>query len=701
MENVFDFVDKDTFTLLILDKCCEELGYLDGHGKEIRIYLDAGKNNVTEGDEEKNTESEGDKRKNTETEGDTGKNTENEGEPVHYNRDKGKSVVIEESGDGERADWIDWDRDDEDMRENEEWVADSEDDLYDGDESVDYNEDDEFFDENVDKEAEWAGILQDNFEEMRFDSDDHTDDDSPDEFDSQKNSDEDNVAKAPVFCPDDTFDPRFALGMKFSHKKEFRGAVHSHAIMTRRNLAITKNDKRRVYARCKSNGCSWHINALKIKDEMGFQIREYNHVHNCGASFNVKNVRINWLSQRYVEAFRSDPNRSVKGFRQDVIRQIRCNVSRGQAYKTKRRCLQEIQGDGAEQYSRMWDYAGALRNKNPGSTIIMNLEDADATGKKNLNGFYVCFAAVKKGFLSGCRPFICVDGCHLKGPHGVVMSENKDNWEWFLTLLKEDLNIVRDDAYTFISDKQKGLLPAFDKVLPGVENRFCVRHLHGNMKTAGFKGLGYKKALWFAAKTTTLYPRGKREAYSDNVGVDKGTLSAKYMHQQSCLLMVLKCGKKWLYSTRASEFWEEKGRPARARRLEPDEVRKGKKPGQEIQKMPRQRGKMRCKFCQQVGHNTKGCKWKKFADEFPVDDVFELAAETEQHETAPIQQDEVIVNEDCPPISQPEEVSAPEADVSKMKKPVKRAIFNDADVAPVAVQVFLYFAVNVVVNVSS
>ncbi|KAL0289986.1 UNVERIFIED_CONTAM: hypothetical protein Scaly_2687000 [Sesamum calycinum] len=218
--------------------------------------------------------------------------------------------------------------------------------------------------------------------------------------------------------------------MKFSHKKEFRGAVHSHAIMTRRNLAITKNDKRRVYARCKSNGCSWHINALKIKDEMGFQIREYNHVHNCGASFNVKNVRINWLSQ-----------------------------------------------------------------------------------------------SSKEGILKRCRPFIGVDGCHLKGPHGgvlltavgvdpnnnqyplayaVVMSENKDNWEWFLTLLKEDLNIVRDDAYTFISDKQKGLLPAFDKVLPGVENRFCVRHLHGNMKTAGFKGLGYKKALWFAAKTTTV-----------------------------------------------------------------------------------------------------------------------------------------------------------------------------------------------------
>ncbi|KAL0284241.1 UNVERIFIED_CONTAM: hypothetical protein Sangu_2837600 [Sesamum angustifolium] len=381
MESVFDFVDKDTFTLLILDKCCEELGYLDGHGKEIRIYLDAVRcpKFVAEnqGDYELNV-----MEKNTVTDGDKGKNT----------------VTEEESGDGERADWIDWDRDDEDMRENEEWVADSEDDLYDGDESVDYNEDDEFF--------------------MRI----------------QKNSDEDNVAKAPVFCPDDTFDPRFALGMKFSHKKEFRGAVHSHAIMTRRNLAIRKMTKE------------------------GFMqdIREYNHVHNCGASFNVKNVRINWLSQRYVEAFKSDPNRSVKGFRQDVIRQIRCNVSRGQAYKTKRRCLQEIQGDGAEQYSRMWDYAGALRNKNP---------------------------AVKKEFLSGKKLVI----------------------------------------------------------------------FHPCLRVLGGKG---------------------------------------------------------------------------------------------------------------GGHNTKGSKWKKFADEFLVDDVFELAAETEQHETAPIQQDEVIVNEDCPLISQPEEVSAPEADVS-------------------------------------
>ncbi|KAL0434702.1 UNVERIFIED_CONTAM: hypothetical protein Sradi_0178100 [Sesamum radiatum] len=136
---------------------------------------------------------------------------------MHYNRDKGMGMVIEESEDGERADWVGWDRDDEDMREPEECVTNSEDDLFNGDESVDYDENDECFEENVENEAEWAGILQDDFEdEMRFDNDDHTDGDNADEFDSQKNSHDDNVDRALVFYADDTFDHRFALGMKFS-----------------------------------------------------------------------------------------------------------------------------------------------------------------------------------------------------------------------------------------------------------------------------------------------------------------------------------------------------------------------------------------------------------------------------------------------------------------------------------------------------
>lgn len=69
--------------------------------------------------------------------------------------------------------------------------------------------------------------------------------------------------------------------------------------------------------------------------------------------------------------------------------------------------------------------------------------------------------------------------------------------------MKEDLCIERDDVYTFIFDKQKGLLSVFENVFPRADNRFCVRHLHRNMKTTEFKGLAFERALWAVVTTTT------------------------------------------------------------------------------------------------------------------------------------------------------------------------------------------------------
>lgn len=92
------------------------------------------------------------------------------------------------------------------------------------------------------------------------------------------------------------------------------------------------------------------------------------------------------------------------------------------------------------------------------------------------------------GFRVGCRPILGLDGCHLKSVYGgqlltsvgldannstwvvayaMVEMESKDSWLWFLDLLAKDL-IIKDegDGWTFISDKQKGLIPACAKMLP-------------------------------------------------------------------------------------------------------------------------------------------------------------------------------------------------------------------------------------------
>ncbi|XP_019192716.1 PREDICTED: uncharacterized protein LOC109187010 [Ipomoea nil] len=139
---------------------------------------------------------------------------------------------------------------------------------------------------------------------------------------------------------------------------------------------------------------------------------------------------------------------------------------------------------------------------------------------------YFCWEASKEGY-KFCRKIIRLDGYHLKSKFGgqlltavgidgndsifplayaIVEGETKDSWSWFLQLIMRDLEITREAEHKLIliSDKQNGLLPAMEEVLPYASHRFCVSHLHGNMKLAGFLGKAMKDALWTAAKTTTV-----------------------------------------------------------------------------------------------------------------------------------------------------------------------------------------------------
>ncbi|KAL8511623.1 hypothetical protein ACS0TY_018142 [Phlomoides rotata] len=338
-------------------------------------------------------------------------------------------------------------------------------------------------------------------------------------FDEHRLSeDDDETPNAPVFNPQTTFNPEFNVRQLFASKTEFRKAVQSGAIRDRRNVHFPKNDNRRIYAKCRDKFCGWHIHALKKQKETTFQIRKYNGIHTCVPSQKVKNLTATWLSERFIQKFQSDGNRDVNGFMLDAMYEVRCEVSYERAYRAKRMALSKLEGDADLQYTKLWAYAEELRKTNPGSSIILGTTDDN-----KFDRFYVCWNAMKRGFLGGCRPIVGVDGCFLKSKYGgnlltavgvdgnnnlfpvayaVVDKENGEIWEWFLTILKRDLEINAED-FTFISDKQKGLIQAFHSVFPGAEHRFCVRHLHNNLKSAGFNGLAYKQILWKAAMSTT------------------------------------------------------------------------------------------------------------------------------------------------------------------------------------------------------
>nr|GEX54034.1 uncharacterized protein [Tanacetum cinerariifolium] len=128
-------------------------------------------------------------------------------------------------------------------------------------------------------------------------------------------------------------------------------------------------------------------------------------------------------------------------------------------------------------------------------------------------------AACSRGFILGCRPYISLDGCHLKGKfngvlvaatcidgnnsifpvaYRVLESENTKSWTWFLNLLKEAIGTP--NGLVISSDMQKGLEVAISEVYPNVEHRECIRHLYSNFKKK-FRGDIFNFKLCGAART--------------------------------------------------------------------------------------------------------------------------------------------------------------------------------------------------------
>jgi hypothetical protein len=179
----------------------------------------------------------------------------------------------------------------------------------------------------------------------------------------------------------------------------------------------------------------------------------------------------------------------LKTFAAKITRKLNMCPNRFKLGRARKEALNIIHGSEAEQFSLLWDYGQELRRSNPGSKIFLSTNKvkgpADLVPKEHLATLYWSYDGCKRGFLKGCRPLICLDGCHIKTRYkgqlltavaidpndcifpiamGLVEVECTSSWEWFLTTLRDDLNITNTAHFTVMSDKQKGLINAVKSV---------------------------------------------------------------------------------------------------------------------------------------------------------------------------------------------------------------------------------------------
>ncbi|XP_070672413.1 uncharacterized protein [Malus domestica] len=202
------------------------------------------------------------------------------------------------------------------------------------------------------------------------------------------------------------------------------------------------NENWKISARCEKN-CPWRLYASRMYNEDSIQVKTYVGKHECPRIWKESpNCKVAWLVKRYVDKFRLNPSMPITTFVETVKEERMVKILIKTAYRR----------------------------------------------------IYICLGACKNGFKNGCRQLIGLDGCHLKGMF-------KDQ---LLSAVGMDANNQTWRAWTFISDKQKGLIPAFEKVLPNCNHRFYVKHLYTNYKADGFKGKELNDALWNVAKAITI-----------------------------------------------------------------------------------------------------------------------------------------------------------------------------------------------------
>ncbi|GJW15163.1 chloroplast stem-loop binding protein of 41 kDa b, chloroplastic [Tanacetum coccineum] len=134
------------------------------------------------------------------------------------------------------------------------------------------------------------------------------------------------------------------------------------------------------------------------------------------------------------------------------------------------------------------------------------------------------FGALKLGFRACKRDLLGLDGAFMKGPfpgqvliavrlnsnngiyplaYALVEVESKSSWCWFLQCLGDDIYLHPNSNFTFINDRQMGIIPAIKTIYPSAEHKYCLL-TQTVISKQGWCGQEYKDLLWRAASATNV-----------------------------------------------------------------------------------------------------------------------------------------------------------------------------------------------------
>ncbi|GKC40235.1 mutator type transposase [Tanacetum coccineum] len=299
-----------------------------------------------------------------------------------------------------------------------------------------------------------------------------------------------------------------------------KATLKAHAVETRRKIGIVKNDNERVQAKYKGNvpsetsnvdesgnlshacgsmdketresvsqvknklkgksvklvdedkrECLWKV-YISVGDNLKWVVRTLKNEHKCQQSKEIRACTSTFLSKHVVDLIHTNPEIPIKAIQEHMHKQFQVGVSKTKAFRSKAKAEVHLKDEFRASGRELLGLDRAFMKGNyPGQMITAVSVDVN-------NGIYPV-------------------------AYGIVESESKDSWTWFLSCLEDDLDLYYNSNFTFIIDRQKGLLPALQDPFPADEHKYCVRHIHDNINLI-YKGGHYKELLWKCATAITV-----------------------------------------------------------------------------------------------------------------------------------------------------------------------------------------------------
>ena len=139
--------------------------------------------------------------------------------------------------------------------------------------------------------------------------------------------------------------------------------------------------------------CPWILHCSKPRNEETWRVKKFIDEHHCLQTRDVKKCTATFLSKEIEHSIKPNPKIPLAALKDQLQKKYELGVSRQKVFRAKQMAQERVIGDYTKQYANLKQYVLEFKEKNPDTTIKIEVERNSNVVDSNTRQFkriYVC-----------------------------------------------------------------------------------------------------------------------------------------------------------------------------------------------------------------------------------------------------------------------------------------------------------------------